>query len=69
MSQVLEEMDDLGRENLRLATRRMDLATLAENICEVHGVHAGELRSGSRRGEIVEARRVLSWMAVKETTP
>ena len=44
----------------------MDLATLAEKICEVHGIHAGELRSGSRRGEIVEAPRVLSRMAVKE---
>ena len=56
----------LGRENLRLPTRKMDLATLAEKICEVHGIHAGELRSGSRRGEIVEAPRVLSRMAVKE---
>ncbi len=26
MRQVLEEMDDIGRENLRLTTRRMDLA-------------------------------------------
>ena len=60
VSQVFDEMDDLGRENLRLPTRKMDLATLAEKICEVHGIHPGELRSGSRRGEIVEARRVLS---------
>jgi len=51
VSQVFDEMDDLGRENLRLPTRKMDLATLAEKICEVHGIHAGELRSGSRRGE------------------
>jgi hypothetical protein len=39
-------------ENVRLPPRKMDLATLAEKICEVHGIHAGELRSGSRRGEI-----------------
>ncbi|MEE9568809.1 MAG: hypothetical protein V3W37_05425, partial [Candidatus Binatia bacterium] len=64
VSQIFEEMDDLGRENLRLPTRKMDLAALAEKICEVHGIHAGELRSGSRRGEIVEARSVLSWLAV-----
>ena len=51
VSQVFDEMDDLGRENLRLPTRKMDLATLAEKICAVHGIHAGELRSGSRRGE------------------
>ncbi len=66
VSQVLQKMDDLGRENFRLPTRKMGLAALAEKIFEVHGIHAGELRSGSRRGEIVEARRVLSWMAVKE---
>ncbi|MBW1717544.1 MAG: hypothetical protein JRJ77_17295 [Deltaproteobacteria bacterium] len=59
-------MDDIGRENLRLTTRRMDLAVLAEKVCEVHGVNSGELRSGSRRDEIVEARRVFSVLAVKE---
>ena len=66
VGQVLEEMDDIGRENLRLTTRRMDLAVLAEKVCEVHGVNSGELRSGSRRDEIVEARRVFSLLAVKE---
>ena len=66
LGQLLEEMDDIGRENLRLTTRRMDLAALAEKVCEVHGINFGELRSGSRRDEIVEARRVFSFLAVKE---
>ena len=66
VSQVLGEMDAIGRENLRLTTPNMDLALLAEKVCEVHGVNSGELRSGSRRAEIVEARRVFSWLAVKE---
>lgn len=66
VGQVLEEMDDIGRENLRLTTRSMDLAALAEKVCEVHGINSGELRSGSRRDEIVEARRVFSFLAVKE---
>lgn len=35
-------------------------------VCEVHGVRIGELRSGSRRHEIVEARRVMSWLSVKK---
>jgi len=35
-------------------------------LCEVHVVNSGEVRSGSRRAEIVEARRVFSWLAVKE---
>jgi len=66
VGQLLEEMDDMGRENLRLTNRRMDLAVLAEKVCEVHGIKAGELRSGSRRDEIVKARRVFSVLAVKE---
>jgi len=66
VGQVLEEMDDIGRENLRLTTRRMDLAVVAEKVCAVHGVNSGELRSGSRRAEIVKARRVFSLLAVKE---
>jgi len=66
VGQLLEEMDDIGRENLRLTTRSIDLAALAEKVCEVHGINSGELRSGSRRDEIVEARRVFSLLAVKE---
>jgi putative transposase len=66
VGQVLEEMDDMGRENLRMTPRPMDLACLAEKVCEVHGVILRELRSGSRRAEIVEARRVFSLLAVKE---
>jgi len=66
VGQVLVEMDDIGRENLRLTTRSMDLTALSEKVCEVHGINSGELRSGSRRHEIVKARRVFSLLAVKE---
>jgi len=66
VGQLLEEMDDIGKENLRLTPRRMDLAALSEKVCEVHGINSGELRSGSRRHEIMEARRVFSLLAVKE---
>jgi len=66
VGQVLVEMDDIGRENLRLTTRSMDLTALSEKVCEVHGSNSGELRSGSRRDEIVKARRVFSSLAVKE---
>jgi chromosomal replication initiation ATPase DnaA len=59
-------MDDRGKENLRLTSKRMDLALLAEKLCNVHGVNPGELRSGSRRHEIVKARRVILWLVVKE---
>lgn len=63
---LLEEMDDIGRQNLRLTTPKMDLAVLAEKVCEVHGINSGELGSGSRRAEIVEARQVFSWLGVRE---
>jgi hypothetical protein len=66
VKQIISEMDELGRENLRLDSYRVDLSHLAERVCEVHNVWLGELRSGSRRREIAEARRVLSWLAVKE---
>ena len=35
-------------------------------VCDVDGVSIGELRSGSRRREIVNARGVFSWLAVRE---
>jgi len=63
---VLSEIDDLGKVNLRLGTKRVDLSSLAKRVCKVHEVSIGELRSGSRRHEIVETRRVFSWLAVKE---
>ena len=63
---VLSEIDDLGKVNLRLARKRMDLSSFAKRLCKVREVSIGELRSGSRRHEIVEARRVFSWIAVKE---
>ena len=63
---VLSEMNDLGKDNLRLRSERRELPSLAEKVCEIHQVSLGELRYGSRRQEIVEARRVFFWLAVKE---
>ncbi|MFH1952840.1 MAG: transposase, partial [Pseudomonadota bacterium] len=56
VQQLLEEIDEIGGKNLRLPHDRMDLDSLAERVSGVHGVRIGELRSGSRRHEIVEAR-------------
>ena len=66
VSEVLSEMDDRERENLKLTAHRMALSSLAEKVCQIHTISLGELRSGSRRHEIVEARQVLSWLAVRE---
>ncbi len=44
----------------------IDLSSLAKKLCDVDAIFTGEFRSGSRRREIVNARRVFSWLAVKE---
>jgi putative transposase len=46
--------------------KKVPLASLAERACREHGVNLAELRSGSRRLEVVEARRKLSRAAVME---
>jgi putative transposase len=38
VEQLLSEMDDIGKENLRMTSRRMDLPSLAGRVCEIHGV-------------------------------
>jgi REP element-mobilizing transposase RayT len=62
---ILSEIDDLGKESLRAATKKVDLPSLVAKVCEVHNVSPHELHSGSRRHEVVEARRVVSHLAVK----
>ena len=64
---ILSESEDIAKENLRLVPdRRIDLTRLAERVCKVHNVSMGEFRSGSRRRDVVKARRVLSSLAVRE---
>ena len=66
VKRILTEANDFTKAILRLGGNRMALLSLAERVCVVHTVSLGELRSGSRRHEIVEARQVFSWLAVKE---
>jgi len=66
VEQVLSEMDELSKENLRVRRKRINLSMLAKKVCDVDNVSLGELRSGSRRTEMVSARSVFSWLAVRE---
>jgi chromosomal replication initiation ATPase DnaA len=66
VKRVLTETNDFTKGSLRIKEKRLDLLSLAERVCEVEKVSFGEFRSGSRRGEVVEARRIFSWLAVKE---
>jgi putative transposase len=66
VSEVLSEMDEHERETLKLTAHRMALPSLAEKVCQINHIGLGELRSGSRRNAIVEARQIVSWLAVRE---
>jgi hypothetical protein len=56
----------VGRENVRLGIKRMDLSPFANKGGDPHRVSVGESRSGSRRLEIEKAPRAFSWLAGKE---
>ncbi len=62
----MSELDDLVKKNLRLSGRQVDMVTLARRVCKKHGITVRELRSGSRRRDIVEARGIMSWIGVRE---
>jgi len=57
---------DRLKKNLRLSGQRMDIAALAEQVCNKYDICMGELCCGSRRQVVVEARGSLSWIAVRE---
>ena len=52
--------------NLRLSGQRIDIDALAQQVCRKYNISLGELRSGSCRWIVVEARGSISWIAVKE---
>jgi len=42
------------------------LKELAHQVCKKYKISPGELRSGSRRRDVVEARCSISWNAVRK---
>jgi len=66
VTSVLSEIDEIGKDNLRLTPKQMSVSCLFEKVCKVHKISIGELRNGSRRHKIVEARRIVSFLAVIE---
>jgi hypothetical protein len=64
VSRLLSKEEPLT-ESASSRRKGMELPQIAERICRVHGITLCELRSGSRRPEIVEARRVVSWIGIK----
>jgi hypothetical protein len=66
VKQVISGLDELVKKNLRLSGQRTDIKELAEEVSEKYNVSIGELRSGSRRRVVVQARRAMSWIGVRE---
>lgn len=66
VTSILSEIDEIRKDNLRLTPKQMSVSSLAERVCKVHNISTSELISGSRRHEIVEARHILSFLAVIE---
>ncbi|MBW2633280.1 MAG: hypothetical protein JRE14_03970 [Deltaproteobacteria bacterium] len=66
VKQVISSLDDLVKKNLRLSGQRIDIKALAEKVSEKYNVSIGELRSGGLRRTVVQARRTMSWIGVRE---
>ncbi len=50
----------------RTGGKKESLESLAKRVCADHGISVKELRSGSRRHAVVEARQELSRLGVME---
>jgi chromosomal replication initiation ATPase DnaA len=64
--QVISDLDDLDKKDLRLSGQRLNMKALAQRVAEKYHVSIGELRSGGRRSAVVQARRAMSWIGVRE---
>lgn len=66
VQEIRTDLDDLVKRNLRLSGQRIDLEALAQKVCKIYQASMSELRSGSRRQPVIEARRAISWIGVRE---
>ena len=66
VQEIKSGLDDMLKKNLRISGQRIDLEELCDRVCKKKNVSLAELISGSRRRELVNARRIVSWIAVHE---
>ena len=66
VNQIINGLDNFVKKNLRLSGQRIDIKALAKKVCEKYDVSERELRSGSRRNIVMQARRAISWIGVGE---
>jgi putative transposase len=66
VQEIKSGLDDMVKKNLRISGQRIDLKKLCDRVCKKKDISFAELISGSRRRDIVNARRIVSWAAVHE---
>ena len=66
VSQITFGLDLMVKKNLRLSGRKIDMDAAADKVAKKYDISKAELRSGSRRRAVVDARRTLSWICVRE---
>lgn len=66
VSEVITELDEQVKRNLRLSGQRISIDDLAEKVCNKYDISLTELKSGSRRKESIEARRMMAWLGMRE---
>jgi hypothetical protein len=64
IKRLLSEAEEREKETLRISRKVPDLQVLAKRITEGEGIEETELRSGTRRREVVRARRTFCQLAV-----
>ncbi len=66
VSRLASEAEQKEKEILRLSKKIPDLGSLAESVGKGKGVKQNDLRSGSRRKQVVEARKLFCQLAVRK---
>jgi REP element-mobilizing transposase RayT len=66
VEKITADVNDFVKSNLRLSEPHLDMKDLAQQVCQKYNITPVELCSGSRRQDGVNARRTLSWIAVRE---
>jgi hypothetical protein len=66
MQRLLSEAEEKEKETLRLSLKLPDLRSLAREIVTGERIGENELRSGTRKRDVVRAKRVFCQVAVKK---
>ncbi len=64
VNNVIADAEKKDRETLRLNLRISDPVSLARDVCNSEGIKEDDLRSGSRRKDVVRSRRIFCQIAV-----